>query len=243
MKHPFLARTQQFTSPIERSAYIRAGEDGYRFGRLLGLAIRAEVEKEQLEAENFRLREENERDAKTKLLGFPAFKKRVENYLEAQSEFHRNGEADKREHKNRYGLMIADIDDFKKINTELGYQGADTICLIPTADIISDSLSRKNDLVTQASRFGGEEFVVFLDGTDLIGATEVGERIRSKVNEIYFDTSNGRQRLGISMGIASFGLDATFDEAFEAANYALQRAKEADGKNQIVTVQYFAPKQ
>jgi diguanylate cyclase (GGDEF)-like protein len=73
-------------------------------------------------------------------------------------------------------LLICDVDHFKLYNDEYGHQAGDE-CLKQVARAISQCF-RTGDLV---ARYGGEEFAMVLPHTDLAGALQVAERVRSSV--------------------------------------------------------------
>ena len=74
---------------------------------------------------------------------------------------------------NPIGLVMLDIDDFKKVNDNYGHQVGDLV-LKEVAHILQD-LSREID---EPARYGGEELAVVLPGTDLEGAYNLAERVR-----------------------------------------------------------------
>ena len=74
---------------------------------------------------------------------------------------------------------MLDIDHFKHFNDRYGHMAGDD-CLRIVASIVAATASRGGDF---AARFGGEEFVVLLPGTDVAGAKILAERIRSLTEE------------------------------------------------------------
>ena len=76
------------------------------------------------------------------------------------------------------GLLVADLDHFKRVNDEHGHPAGDAV-LKDVAYAMRKAL-RAFDLVY---RVGGEEFVVLLPGADLERTLEVGERLRAAVAE------------------------------------------------------------
>lgn len=74
-------------------------------------------------------------------------------------------------------MLMCDVDDFKRLNDNLGHAEGDR-CLVKIAGIIQSCL--RNDL-DRVARFGGEEFLVFLPGGDDMEASEIAERIRGRV--------------------------------------------------------------
>lgn len=216
---------------------LRRFMDNYDRPSALGLIIQKSDEISVLIES---LKADNELDPKTGLLNSVVFNKRVKQRIESARLDEHKVEDDRRKQKTGFCLIIADFDDFKKLNDVLGYQAADNICLIPSADIMRESASRSGDLIAaEVSRFGGEEFIVFLEGTDLEGAITVAQRMKTEMNGICFETPAGPQNLGVSMGIVSFGFDDSYESVFDATNDALNIAK-GRGKNCIVATQYEA---
>jgi diguanylate cyclase (GGDEF)-like protein len=83
-------------------------------------------------------------------------------------------------------LLMADIDCFKAFNDTYGHMAGDE-CLKAVAATLAGVLKRPGDL---AARFGGEEFVVILEETDLAGAMHLAETMRLAVSDLGL-THNG----------------------------------------------------
>ncbi|MEW6243583.1 MAG: sensor domain-containing diguanylate cyclase [Bacillota bacterium] len=98
-------------------------------------------------------------------------------------------------------VIYLDLDDFKKYNDAYGHVVGDEI-LREFAEILSEAV-RDCDV---AARYGGDEFVVLLAGTDLQGAEHVAARIKSTVESHGFirDHVAGPVSLSISVGVASY---------------------------------------
>ena len=77
-------------------------------------------------------------------------------------------------------LLMADIDCFKAYNDTYGHMAGDE-CLKAVAATLAGVLKRPGDL---AARFGGEEFVVILEETDLAGAMHLAEAMRLAVSDL-----------------------------------------------------------
>ena len=77
-------------------------------------------------------------------------------------------------------LLMADIDCFKAFNDTYGHMAGDE-CLKAVAATLAGVLKRPGDL---AARFGGEEFVVILEETDLAGAMHLAETMRLAVSDL-----------------------------------------------------------
>lgn len=124
---------------------------------------------------------------------------------------------------SRLAFMLLDIDFFKNYNDLNGHQKGDTV-LKTVAAILLES-ARPKDIV---ARYGGEEFVIVMPDVTEEEALKIGEDIRLKVENTYFENQeyqpNGN--LTISIGISSFPDKAKDeDELIRSADDALYRAK------------------
>ena len=120
------------------------------------------------------------------------------------------------------GLLILDLDRFKKINDRHGHLVGDRY-LVALADVLRAEV-RASDLV---GRFGGEEFVVLLPGTATEHAHAIAERIRGTLASV----ADLPETVTVSIGLATFpDHGETVDELLEAADRALYAAKTA-GRN------------
>jgi diguanylate cyclase (GGDEF)-like protein len=126
-------------------------------------------------------------------------------------------------------MILADIDDFKRLNDRLGHAAGDEL-LVRIAQIMSLSV-RESDLL---ARYGGEEFVVLATGTDLHGAVRLAEKIRMSIADTSFilDESKRLTRVTVSIGVAQYQNDRM--AFFQETDRALYRAK-AGGKNCVIS--------
>lgn len=130
----------------------------------------------------------------------------------------------------KFAMLIADIDDFKKVNDSHGHMVGDSV-LRDVARRILLSV-RDNDL---AFRYGGEEFVVVLPSTDTRGARHVAERIRENIACHPFEEGALNLRITVSIGVSACPDNArTVKELMITADEALYRAKQT-GKNRVIT--------
>ncbi len=126
------------------------------------------------------------------------------------------------------GLILADLDDFKAVNDAYGHPTGDAV-LREFADALRGTV-REIDL---AVRWGGEEFGVILPGTDVEGATEVAERVRTALAERSVIAVDGSPiRVTASFGVAASAPGITADALIDAADDALYGAKRA-GKDRV----------
>jgi diguanylate cyclase (GGDEF)-like protein len=132
-------------------------------------------------------------------------------------------------------LAIADIDDFKTVNTRFGYSAGNEI-LVQVAQLLKRSV-RPFDV---AARWGGEEFGLIL--TEPVGELEalaICNRLRETVTShpytvMGLDQSEHTLTLSLSAGLAIFPDDAeTAKLLWSRANAALQQAKR-EGKNRVM---------
>ena len=100
--------------------------------------------------------------------------------------------------RSSIALLIIDIDYFKSYNDAFGHIEGD-ICLKRVATEIKNTLLRPSDCVF---RYGGEEFVVLLPNTDLVGAEKVSENIRSNIEKLGIENVVAEQikTLTVSIG-------------------------------------------
>jgi len=128
-------------------------------------------------------------------------------------------------------LIMLDVDHFKAYNDTHGHPGGDSVLRL-VAKLLKENL-RTVDVI---ARYGGEEFVILLLETGGADAQLVAEKLRLAIANVDFEGAERSQpggRLTISLGLASFPLQATTGEALLAlADAALYRAKHA-GRNQV----------
>lgn len=123
-----------------------------------------------------------------------------------------------------FSLMMIDLDHFKQYNDSFGHQAGDE-ALKQLTSLLRD-VGRGADII---GRYGGEEFVEFLPGTDLDGAEKVGENIRATVQE---QTKNNNP-FTVSVGVASYRIgDQNLETIIDRADKALYQVK-AGGRNQV----------
>ncbi len=122
-------------------------------------------------------------------------------------------------------ILIIDIDDFKRLNDQLGHAAGDEL-LVRLAEILNDAV-RESDLV---ARYGGEEFVVLALNTDDQGAYQLAEKIRSEIADASFILDNTMRLVKMTVSIGVNAYRGSRKAFFQGADDALYRAK-AEGKN------------
>src|SRR4051795_1779442 len=127
-------------------------------------------------------------------------------------------------------LVVADLDWFKDVNDRFGHPMGDVV-LREFAGILEDTL-RDVDL---AGRWGGEEFLLILPGTDAAGGARVADRIRTALaGRVVLSSAGERIPVTASFGVATTPPAANATELFSAADAALYEAKRL-GKNRVAT--------
>jgi len=164
-----------------------------------------------------------EEDPKTCLLNAAGWRKRAEREVARASR-----------QDQPLGLLVIDLDHFKRVNDVHGYLAGDEV-LRAVAGVLTAE-TREYDVV---GRVGGEEFAVLLPGTDADGTTAAAERIRRAVEQVAVpvEVSNVGtvviDGLSLSIGACCYPEVATTLEQFvTCADNALFVAKEA-GRGQI----------
>jgi diguanylate cyclase (GGDEF)-like protein len=134
-----------------------------------------------------------------------------------------------RRYQYSVGLIMLDVDNFKKVNDTYGHPQGD-IVLAEVARVVRES-SRDAD---HPARYGGEEMAVILPHTDLDGAYAIAERVRTAVEALQVPLLESRGTLSVSasLGVAA-SLDGHKDALIASADSALLIAKR-EGKNRTV---------
>jgi diguanylate cyclase (GGDEF)-like protein len=165
------------------------------------------------------------RDGLTGLYNRRAFDERLRHAL---------GYADRQ--RGALGLVLLDIDHFKRLNDTFGHPAGDAV-LRHTARVVEDHLRRADE----AARFGGEEFALILPGTDEAGTVRLAERVRGAVEKAQLVFEGARLAVTVSLGVAVWPSDGKDEEALvAAADRALYAAKEA-GRNRVAAASRRPP--
>jgi diguanylate cyclase (GGDEF)-like protein len=137
-----------------------------------------------------------------------------------------------RRYHQEMGLIMLDIDNFKRVNDTYGHMQGDMV-LREVARVLRQS-SREID---EPARYGGEEMAVALPQTDLEGAYRFAERVRRRIEALDLPLLDGDGTLKVtaSFGAASLATSSGDgkDALVAAADAALYRAKRS-GKNRTV---------
>jgi diguanylate cyclase (GGDEF)-like protein len=133
---------------------------------------------------------------------------------------------------NPLSVVMADIDDFKRVNDNYGHQAGD-IVLKKIADTMAKNL-RKNEVL---ARYGGEEFIFVLPQTNMEDACIAAERFKSAVRKLKILIGKDKYLdISISCGVYTAHpgrKEENVDVLIQRADHALYEAKES-GKDQVI---------
>jgi diguanylate cyclase (GGDEF)-like protein len=134
------------------------------------------------------------------------------------------------DHRRRLGLLLIDVDHFKRYNDSLGHLAGDD-CLYRVAQAVQGALDGPGEI---AARFGGEEFAVILPSADPALAASRAEAILNAVRGLglHHPDSPTASYVTVSIGIALAGSRTTIRTLIAAADASLYAAKSA-GRNQV----------
>lgn len=154
------------------------------------------------------------RDELTKLRNRAAYDREI---VEAHQTFMRDGET--------VGVILCDIDHFKKINDTFGHAAGDQVLRI-IGTLVSKNI-RKSDF---AARYGGEEFVLIFYGTDFDNIVKLAEKLRAVIENWKFTYDNNRVKVTMSFGVSQFVEGDDPASIFKRVDGLLYKAKNA-GRN------------
>jgi diguanylate cyclase (GGDEF)-like protein/PAS domain S-box-containing protein len=130
--------------------------------------------------------------------------------------------------KSTLGIVMLDLDHFKKFNDRFGHEAGDS-ALREVAALLARR-SRGEDIVC---RYGGEEFLLVLPECSLSGLRARAEQIREEIRGAQLRPSGRIRSLTASLGVALYpDHGATAVEVIRAADAALYRSK-SEGRNRV----------
>jgi diguanylate cyclase (GGDEF)-like protein len=127
------------------------------------------------------------------------------------------------------GVILADVDHFKKINDHSGHGAGDAV-LVSVVRRISATL-RPYDVV---GRYGGEEFLIIAPGCDLQLTQKLAERVRTAVADEPIDLVNKSVTVTLSSGVTLGTFESDPEFLVTAADAAMYQAKR-NGRNRVET--------
>ncbi len=131
-------------------------------------------------------------------------------------------------HDIPFALLVIDIDHFKSINDELTHLVGDQAIIEVSKQLSAHFHAHDASCV----RFGGEEFLVILEHSEVVQAQAQAERYRQRIVQFNWKTILGERGLTVSIGVTKHKEGENTQRTFYRADKALYRAK-ANGRNQV----------
>ena len=128
-------------------------------------------------------------------------------------------------YNSTFAIILLDIDNFKITNDNFGHNTGDQL-LVQISGIIRQTI-RESDI---ASRWGGEEFLVFCPHTNIDGAFSLAEKLRSNIEKNEFEDVGYKTS---SFGVTQIEHADTVQSLIQRADEALYSAKNS-GKNMVM---------
>lgn len=125
-------------------------------------------------------------------------------------------------------VSLLDLDNFKRLNDNLGHDTGDA-ALVHLAQVARSTMRPQDSL----ARYGGEEFLVVLPDTEQAKGVEVMKRLQRELTKQFFLKDNEKVLITFSAGVAQVGDDEETTEAIKRADQAMYLAKRS-GKNRVV---------
>jgi diguanylate cyclase (GGDEF)-like protein len=127
-----------------------------------------------------------------------------------------------------HGLLLVDLDHFKRINDGHGHPAGDAV-LVAVAASLKHALGSRGSL----ARLGGEEFTVLLPGCGRDALVDLAEELREAIAEVNVPPIVQAGQVTASIGVALFDGQESADDWMRAVDRALYAAK-ARGRNCVV---------
>jgi len=182
----------------------------------------------ELEEEVARLKELAYKDELTTLYNRQGFKEESAKFISEVKGYLENPSRRENFLIKSFSLGIFDIDNFKKINDTYGHQAGDEVL-----KLVSKIIKERVRDIDMVARWGGEEIIMGLVGSEEHHAYEIADDIRKKIEETEVDWEGKTIKFTVSGGVASFAETKDFERLFKKSDEALYKAKQT-GKNKIV---------
>lgn len=183
---------------------------------------------EELEEETKRLKELAYKDELTNLYNRRGFKEESAKFIDEVKGYLENPSRRENFLIKSLSLVIFDIDNFKKINDTYGHQAGDAIL-----KLVSKIIKEKVRGIDIVARWGGEEIIVGLIGSDENHTYKIINGIRKEIEETIVEWEGKTIKFTVSGGVANFTKTEDFESLFKKSDKALYKAKQT-GKNKIV---------
>ena len=131
-------------------------------------------------------------------------------------------------HQRSFTILLVNVDDFKKINDQHGYNTGDDV-LVEIARVLR-SCVRNEDI---CARWGGEEFLILLPETGTESSLPVAKKVLESMSMTVFKANRPGIHITVSIGICEHNPSQTVQQSIARVHQALLHAKMA-GKNRYV---------
>ncbi len=133
-------------------------------------------------------------------------------------------------HNEKFSVAMFDIDNFKQVNDTYGHQEGDAV-IIALADLLNSGHASYTERLS-AGRWGGEEFMLILNNTDVSSAALIADLIRQCFANTTFPLVRTQT---VSIGVTQAMADDNIDTLCTRVDTALYKAKKT-GKNKVVVI-------
>jgi diguanylate cyclase (GGDEF)-like protein len=114
-------------------------------------------------------------------------------------------------------IMFVDVDNFKKVNDQLGHDAGDDL-LVNLTNILQQSIRNTDTLI----RWGGDEFLIIIDNADADTSLVLAEGIRQSVEQAFM---HDPVPVTASIGITQLSIDFSLDQLIKKVDLAMYKAK------------------
>ena len=125
-------------------------------------------------------------------------------------------------------VIMADVDRFKRINDTYGHEAGDTVL-----QGLGQGLQRALRAYDVCARWGGEEFLVLLPGTDAADAMGVAEKLRKAAASVMVPVGEEKVSVTLSLGVAALAAGDTLNALLRRADERMYEAKRRGGDHVI----------
>jgi diguanylate cyclase (GGDEF)-like protein len=128
---------------------------------------------------------------------------------------------------SQVGVLMLDIDHFKRVNDTYGHNQGDVVLQRVAAEILENV--RSSDI---AVRLGGEEFAIFVVGEAMMNVTQFAERLRAQIATLRFTAPMADHPITVSIGVAIRQPQEALLDLIQRADTVLYDAKRG-GRNRV----------
>lgn len=140
---------------------------------------------------------------------------------------------DKESSNELCGVIVMDLDNFKKLNDTHGHLVGDKVLTNFSKTIEKIIKAKKISKRASLYRYGGEEFVLLYQNIGIRGAITLAELCRKVFENSSYKINNKTIKCTVSIGVSSIPLKGRVEDAFSLSDKALYRAK-GEGRNSVV---------